>query len=405
MRVGIFTLAFESNLNYGAALQAWALKAAVEKILPPPVTNEMCVLPLTYSGSESSELKYCDRTGIINFIRKKISIYKRRRKYRKTLKQASDRYVKFEEFLKKNAFGNRKRFFAKNVIEATCDIDVYVIGSDWVWYLPENKLNADLEQLDDLQSIYLGRYPVLRDNQKRIAYAASQGIVPTTSSTLWQQVLSNFSAVSVREQESAKYLTKNGSPIKVEHVLDPTLLLEMEDLQKIEAKDQTELLQGNYIALYILPSEHTQEIVDYVRELSEKVGVPIQNVSWSKDVEIPGIKALGSNLGPSEFITYIKNSCYVITNSFHGMVFASLYHRRFTAFQRQENDFRQINLVRLLGLENRLLPTDGFKTYSELKDPFDIEVDWAEADERRRKEAQHSVSFLKRSILDGNTAH
>lgn len=61
----------------------------------------MCVLPLTYSGSESAELKYCDRTGIINFIRKKISIYKRRRKYRKTLKQASDRYVKFEEFLKK----------------------------------------------------------------------------------------------------------------------------------------------------------------------------------------------------------------------------------------------------------------------------------------------------------------
>lgn len=92
------------------------VKSCCGKDFAPPVTNEVCVLPLTYSGSESAELKYCDRTGIINFIRKKISIYKRRRKYRKTLKQASDRYVKFEEFLKKNAFGNRKRFLQRMLL-------------------------------------------------------------------------------------------------------------------------------------------------------------------------------------------------------------------------------------------------------------------------------------------------
>lgn len=380
-------------------------KSCGEKDFAPPVANEVCVLPLTYSGSESAGRKYCDRTGIINFIRKKISICNHRRKYRKTLKRAKERYIKFEEFLSKNAFENRKRFFVKNVTEATSDIDVYIVGSDWVWYLPENKLNVDLTQLDDFQSIYLGRYPALRDNQKRIAYAASQGIVPTTTSTLWRQALRNFSSVSVREKESVEYLTENGSPIKIEHVLDPTLLLESKDLLEVEANNITELSRETYIVLYILPSEHTQEIIDYVRDLSEKLGVPIRNVSWDKDVEIPDIEALGCDLGPSEFLTYIKNSCYVVTNSFHGMVFASLYHRRFTAFQRQANDFRQINLVRLLGLENRLLPTDGFKTYSELKDPFDIEVDWTRVDERRRKEAQHSVSFLKRSILDGNTAH
>ena len=404
MKIGILTLCQKSNMNYGAVLQAWALKTVIERIVPG---GGIFVLPLEKHPREEAYKKYKKKSGLINWIRFRFSVLRRMHVYRIGPERINEtRFEKFQLFLRKYAFEGRDYFFAKDIEYVVNDIDVIVIGSDWVWYVQDSELNDIPQNLLEIKSVYLGFCPSqLRVGQKRIAYAASQGIIPNQASSLWRLALNNFSAVSVREVESVKYFTENGSPLRIEHVLDPTLLLESEDLQEIEVTVPTEMSLGHYIVLYILPSEHTQEIIDYVRDLSEKIGMPIRNVSWSKDVEIPDIEALGGDLGPSEFLTYIKNSKYVVTNSFHGMVFASLYHRRFTAFQRQANDFRQINLVRLLGLENRLLPTDGFKTYSELKDPFDIEVDWTRVDERRRKEAQHSVSFLKRSILDGNTAH
>lgn len=106
-----------------------------------------------------------------------------------------------------------------------------------------------------------------------------------------------------------------------------------------------------------------------------------------------------------EFLGAIKNSRYVITNSFHGMVFASLYHKPFTAFQRQPNDFRQINLARLLNMENRLLPCENRTSVDTDVDPFDIEPDWERADTARRFAAARSIDFLKRSLDYGHPSH
>ena len=398
-------MCYKSNMNYGAVLQAWALKKTIEqKVL---FNGDVVVLPLEKNPRDEAYKKYKTKLNIINWLRFQFSVWRRIRKYQAVFVRAGEsRFDKFQLFLSKYAFNGEDYFFAKDIDRIVCDIDVIVIGSDWVWYLPDDDLNKDPESLSGTQSVYLGFLPAkLRANQRRIAYAASQGIVPNGTSSLWRIALNNFSSVSVREIESVKYFTENGTSLKIEHVLDPTLLLESEDLLEIEGKAPRDLFSNNYIALYILPSECTNEIVNYVKSLSEKTGLLIRNISWSNDFQINGVESLGGNLGPSEFLTCIKNSQYVITNSFHGMVFASLYHRRFTAFQRQANDFRQVNLSRLLGLECRLLPSDGLRNHPELKDPFDIEVDWNEVDERRRKEAQHSVSFLKRSILDGHSAH
>lgn len=83
------------------------------------------------------------------------------------------------------------------------------------------------------------------------------------------------------------------------------------------------------------------------------------------------------------------------------MVFASLYHKPFTAFQRQENDFRQLNLVRLLNLKERLLINNGQNE----EDPFGKDVNWELVDKNRNDAARLSMEFLKRSILDVNSSN
>ena len=35
------------------------------------------------------------------------------------------------------------------------------------------------------------------------------------------------------------------------------------------------------------------------------------------------------DVGPSEFLSYIKNAAYVITDSFHGTVFSVLFNKQF----------------------------------------------------------------------------
>lgn len=300
-------------------------------------------------------------------------------------------------------------FYADDFEQETKEIDAFIIGSDWVWYLPERFLNVNPTDLPIEKALYLGFIPFRQSHAPRmIAYAASQGIIPTTSSSLLRLALKNFSSISVREEESVHYLTKNGSPIPVQHVVDPTLLLEKSDFEIIERDlpDTCSITKDDYILVYELKvTENEDSLPKYAEKLSNKIGIPICNISLKSDAPLIKTKSLGEQFGPMEFLSAIKNSRYVITNSFHGMVFSSLYHKPFTAFQRQSNDFRQINLARMLNMENRLLPCANHTFVDTDVEPFDIEPDWERADAVRRVAAARSIDFLIRSLDYGHSSH
>lgn len=68
MKVGILTLTYSLNLDYGAALQAWALKKAIQKLLPSP-SNEVVVLPLDQTPEEKAYIKYGNKKDIFSHLR------------------------------------------------------------------------------------------------------------------------------------------------------------------------------------------------------------------------------------------------------------------------------------------------------------------------------------------------
>ena len=62
------------------------------------------------------------------------------------------------------------------------------------------------------------------------------------------------------------------------------------------------------------------------------------------------------NQGPMGFLTAIRDSVCVISNSFHATAFSLIYHTEFYVVNRCENiNTRMKDLLSLVGLSNRLI--------------------------------------------------
>lgn len=76
-------------------------------------------------------------------------------------------------------------------------------------------------------------------------------------------------------------------------------------------------------------------------------------VAIEKDGSILNI----TDAGPAEFLWLFDNASAIVTNSFHGSAFAINFNKPFYTIipARKQNNSRQISLLSLFGLSNRLL--------------------------------------------------
>lgn len=102
-----------------------------------------------------------------------------------------------------------------------------------------------------------------------------------------------------------------------------------------------------------------------------------------------------SDIGPQDFLGYIRDARYVITNSFHACVFCSVWHTPFSVFPRFQRDTRIQNLLTLTGLTDRMVtPQESGRPIWERK------IDWDCADRAIRAKADESLEFLRCLITE-----
>ncbi len=58
---------------------------------------------------------------------------------------------------------------------------------------------------------------------------------------------------------------------------------------------------------------------------------------------------------PGQFVTYIKNAKYIITDSFHGTVFSLIFNKQFVDILPGKTATRIESILKLVGLEDRIL--------------------------------------------------
>lgn len=232
------------------------------------------------------------------------------------------------------------------------DFDVFISGSDQIW------------KPSVVQDAYVLKFA---EGKTKFSYSSS---ITTTNicddevySAYMKQALSDFKAVSVREEASRDELQKIiGRP--VEWVVDPTILLPRENWEELCSEP---IVKEKYIFAYFLGKGSKQkEIVERIAKENNLVIVNLPFVAgeYNKADETFGdIKLFDVGLG--EFFSLIKNAECVFTDSFHAVCFSWIFKTRFYVFDRDvgfdgtKMSSRIDSILKLMNLEDRKIDCDS----------------------------------------------
>lgn len=366
MKVAIITYYYNS-VNYGGVLQSYAL---CKKI------NSM--------GVECEQIQY-DTEPYIKYKRNNQStaIQVLKRILKKGLRFLfRDRYIKFSEFREKIPH-TQQVYNDDNITELSNKYDIVIAGSDQIWnldwYRPAFYLN------------FVG------SNTKKISYAASLGRSTLTSSeqAFFKETLASFSAISVRESSSAELLNYI-APVKVEPVIDPTLLLSVSEWDKICSK---RIISEPYIYCHFIGNGKDERLL--AEQFAKKKKLHLVYLKHPSRFNYNDCFVNGkgvSKISPADFISLVKYADYVLTDSFHCCAFSTIYQKQFWVFHRHGKKNMASRVETLLSLINA---NDHFCNCKELYTVEYLtktrEIDYSNT-EGLRSTIQTSIDFLELNI-------
>lgn len=312
IQCGILT--FQYAYNYGALLQAYALKTFLEN-------NKIEVEIINYANLNAKEMYKlfpAKVNGCVDFLRKgKRSILR--------LKQ----YCLFKRFTQ-TYLGYKIEDSFQSAHSISGKYRNIVVGSDQVWNL--KLTNGDSTYF--LEGI---------NCENRISYAASFGssYFVEKLNLRYINLLKMFNHISVRELEAQKRLQELIRK-DVSLVVDPVFLLNKNEWGKIEERPKS--IKGKFGLLVTLVDD--QELIKQCEALAVEYNVEvvcIHPMGWKQKY---GRQLF--NVGPLEFVWLIDHAEFIVTNSFHATAFSVIFKKKIVTKPIDKNNDRINSLVQLL---------------------------------------------------------
>lgn len=389
MKIGIITF-WQTKDNYGQVLQGYALQTYLRKLGHDPF-----VIRYNHDGRNKYKkykiLRKLTKILLIFPVVKYLINRKNLRKLNSLIEynNKKNEQRKFDKFRKKyfyysdrvyNSLSELKKFYPA--------ADVLIAGSDQIWgrsWLLNNKENRAF--FLDFGS----------NNIQRIAYAPSFGMIeyPDSCKKELSRQLAKFSAISTREQAGVKICSVAG--YNAEWVCDPTLLLYHKDYFSLFHIRNT---RSNKIFIYCLNIQKKEEIFwDEITTLAKKndldikvtIGsgyIPAYELFENTDYDYSTIEGWLHNIHNAEFI---------VTTSFHGIMFCILFHKNF-AFVPLRGKYSTGNnrveeILDLIGMKNHIV-NNG----EDIDNVFHLKIDWEKIDEIIGEFREKSQRFLMDKI-------
>lgn len=347
LKVGIIT--FHRTANYGAVLQAFALQRF-----------------LMQKGCEVSVIDYVPDIMQQNIV-KAVCV-----KDIRTIPVRMQEYFKFlilNQFVDRNMKLTRLYTSGEDLKKSPPEFDLYISGSDQIW----NKYFTFQGEGKTVLTYYLDFVP---QDKRKISYAVSMGFLHADQKYIdtVKPFLQQYQAISVREKSAQEILL--GMGIHAEILPDPTLLPDVRDYLKFMPEQR-----GEYTVSYIL---HEKQVV--AKKVSKYV---------AKNYAIKHIKVRFMSL--EKWLAYMNHAKCIITNSYHGIIFAILFHRPFFAIPvegvGEEMNDRIQTLLRQLGLNHRIV------SGCDQADKIMYEpIDWNTIDNELEKYKNKGRIFLEKMI-------
>lgn len=356
MKVGVVTIT-NGPCNYGNQLQNSAAIATLDK-LNVKADTLFFVYKAEYLVSIKHKLKNMVFSvfGCGNYLQARREL---------AFERFSKRYIKYTKPIKGSV--------PQEIID---EYDYFICGSDQVW-------NPFFSTDDIMWNYYLLSFA---PESKRVSFAASIGVsdIPKEKKNAFVSALNGYKAISVREEAGAT-LIKLMVGRMAETIIDPTLMLNKEEWDKIAQKPKKVNCDKKYVITYFLGGKN-ERVSNQIEEL-KKMGYEIYNFL---DKSQPDLFIAD----PAEFVYLISKASLVLTDSFHACVFSFIYEKPYLVYAREGKENGMISRIDTLlskfsmqrkyvgsGLENDL-----------------FEHDYSQGKLLLKAEREKAIRFLKKAL-------
>jgi len=292
-----------------------------------------------------------------------------------------DRYVNLSPVI--TSACQLREYFSSALFEAV------IVGSDQVWrprYSPS------------LADFYLGFLDGIPGEPRRISFAASFGVdhweYTRVETAQCRSLLQKFDAVSVRER-SGQDLCRQHFGIEVECVVDPTLLLEVGSYpgggQRMVAREHSRIV----LAYLLDPTREKQQV-------AERAACDVGGELYSLLPRLTRLDALFSWRREEfafprveDWIGAFRDADFVVTDSFHGCVFAILFNKPFAVLANPERGLARFStLLEMFQLQDRYVRRWDDYDWEVLRRP----IHWSSVSLILEKSRRTAKEFLRTAL-------
>lgn len=229
--------------------------------------------------------------------------------------------------------------------------DNFIVGSDQVFRYFYIKKNLD---------VFLLKYTNFL--KKRIAFSASFGTESFYEADNQEKkdfsiCLNRFDYISAREKSGVD-ICKNEFNLKAEHILDPVFLVDKNLFDNVINDSSVDY--KNSIVSYIL--DETPKTDSVLEALSGRYNMDVKKINLTQQ-------------SPSDFLNAVKNGSFIITDSFHGVCFSLIYHKKFICIRNKERGYARFqSLINSFNISNLFVDdTDEILDKKDLFDDYNYE--------------------------------
>lgn len=381
-KIGIITFYYKND-NYGGVAQAYALNKYLTNL---GFDSEM----ITYSKSNNN-LKLTTKNRTI-----KMFIKRGKRKFvNKLIKEPLEKILgrSINEELKERA--NKLDIFREKInhsevhnSETITNIkgkyDYYITGSDQTW----NPGSVDDSYV----------YNFLNEKYDVFSYAPSVAVKEFSEKykEYMKNALSKYKYISVRE-ENSKYELEKILKRDISWVVDPTMLIKKEDWNALASK---RIIQEKYVFSYVLGESRKQR--NKVKKFAKEKGLKLVTVPHIKhgckfqfkieDYKFGDYQML--DISFEDFLSLIKYSEYVITDSFHAVSFSYIFEKNFFVINRDSvisMNSRIDSILKILGLPERRIQSGEIPIEED-------DINYNDVNKSANKMINQSKEYLKNAL-------
>ena len=367
MKIGILT--FHRAHNYGAMLQAYALRHVLESkglqvefISYRQPKIEAAYRPFLFKCSKS--------VGIIrnakNFLSACITLPRRLKRRRG-----------FINFLTTYLPESRK-YRKRDLISNELDYDAVFFGSDQIW------TTRFLGTFDDV----LWGDIRLKDGRK-IAYAPSMELksVSDTEKSYIKEHIINFDSISAREMHMAEMLASiTGQSVST--VLDPTLLCTKDDYTSLVSASK-KVPAEPYVLVYQVG--HYALVDEVARKVAGQLHCRI--IEIGSDVSLHSASTYNDGFSPEDFVALIAHAKFVVSCSFHGTAFSVIFRKPFYSVLIKGIDSRASSLLSQVGLIRC-----GIRSTDEVDPQSMFELDYSAVEDNLSRMRKKSMDYIDNAL-------